>query len=159
MDSQAARSEIPRKARGDLVDGFGRVASDLRVSVTDRCNFRCRYCMPPEGLPWMPRHELLSYEEIQRVARVLVECGQPGHEELVPVLELPDVSAAPVPDGSALTELLVLVKSPAQPARSRAAEGRLADVDDVRAWHPGPPQHLYGHGGVSPLVVPPAAHC
>lgn len=58
-----------------LVDGFGRVATDLRISVTDRCNFRCRYCMPPEGLPWMPKDELFTYEEIARVARVLVGLG------------------------------------------------------------------------------------
>ncbi len=63
------------RQREALVDGFGRIASDLRVSVTDRCNFRCRYCMPPEGLPWMPKNELLTYEEIQRITRVLVECG------------------------------------------------------------------------------------
>ncbi|MGH2754302.1 MAG: GTP 3',8-cyclase MoaA [Actinomycetota bacterium] len=58
-----------------LVDGFGRIATDLRISVTDRCNFRCRYCMPPEGLPWMPKDEILSFEEIQRLARILVGSG------------------------------------------------------------------------------------
>jgi GTP 3',8-cyclase len=57
------------------VDGFGRIATDLRISVTDRCNFRCRYCMPPEGLPWLPKNELLTYEEMARVARVLVDLG------------------------------------------------------------------------------------
>jgi cyclic pyranopterin phosphate synthase len=56
-----------------LIDGFGRVHRDLRISVTDRCNFRCSYCMPAEGLPWMPREELLTYEELTRVARVCVE--------------------------------------------------------------------------------------
>ena len=67
----------PRERRqlGPLVDSFGRVASDLRVSVTDRCNFRCRYCMPPEGLPWMPKDELMSYDEIHRIVGVLVDCG------------------------------------------------------------------------------------
>jgi cyclic pyranopterin phosphate synthase len=64
-----------RLYRGVLVDGFGRIASDLRISVTDRCNFRCRYCMPPEGLPWMPKDQILSFEEIERLARVLVELG------------------------------------------------------------------------------------
>lgn len=62
-------------ARPPLVDSFGRVATDLRISVTDKCNFRCRYCMPPEGLPWMDKREILSYEEITRLARVLVESG------------------------------------------------------------------------------------
>lgn len=56
-----------------LVDSFGRVHRDLRISVTDRCNFRCTYCMPEEGMAWLPRRELLTYEEIERVARLLVE--------------------------------------------------------------------------------------
>jgi cyclic pyranopterin phosphate synthase len=56
-----------------LVDGFGRVHRDLRISVTDRCNLRCSYCMPADGLPWMPREDLLTYEELTRVARVCVE--------------------------------------------------------------------------------------
>ena len=56
-----------------LVDGYGRVHRDLRISVTDRCNFRCTYCMPEEGMRWQPRDELLTFEEIERVARVLVE--------------------------------------------------------------------------------------
>ena len=56
-----------------LVDTFGRIHRDLRISVTDRCNFRCTYCMPPEGLEWLPRSELLTFEEIERVARLLVE--------------------------------------------------------------------------------------
>ncbi|HWC11455.1 MAG TPA: GTP 3',8-cyclase MoaA [Acidimicrobiales bacterium] len=56
-----------------LVDPFGRRVRDLRISVTDRCNLRCRYCMPAEGLEWLPRSDLLSFEEITRVARVCVE--------------------------------------------------------------------------------------
>jgi cyclic pyranopterin phosphate synthase len=56
-----------------LVDPFGRRVADLRISVTDRCNLRCRYCMPEEGLRWLPRDELLSFEEIERVARICVE--------------------------------------------------------------------------------------
>ena len=55
-----------------LVDGFGRVHRDLRISVTDRCNFRCTYCMPAEGLEWVPREDLLTFEEIARVARIMV---------------------------------------------------------------------------------------
>src|SRR5919201_2481859 len=58
-----------------LVDCHGRRISDLRVSVTDRCNFRCQYCMPAEGLPWLDRSELLRYEEIERLVRLLVEMG------------------------------------------------------------------------------------
>jgi cyclic pyranopterin phosphate synthase len=57
----------------DLVDPFGRVVRDLRISVTDRCNFRCTYCMPEEGMRWLPRTELLTFEEIERLARLFVE--------------------------------------------------------------------------------------
>jgi cyclic pyranopterin phosphate synthase len=56
-----------------LVDGFGRRHRDLRISVTDRCNFRCTYCMPAEGMIWQPREHLLTFEEIERIARVCVE--------------------------------------------------------------------------------------
>jgi len=56
-----------------LVDSYGRVHRDLRISVTDRCNFRCTYCMPAEGMQWLPRSEILSFEEIERIARVCVE--------------------------------------------------------------------------------------
>jgi cyclic pyranopterin phosphate synthase len=75
MSTAPARTAPARVERGALTDAFGRVASDLRVSVTDRCNFRCRYCMPPEGLPWMAKEEILSFEEIERLVRVLVELG------------------------------------------------------------------------------------
>jgi GTP 3',8-cyclase len=58
-----------------LRDGHGRVIGDLRVSVTDRCNFRCQYCMPAEGLPWLERAEVLSFEEITRLVSVLASMG------------------------------------------------------------------------------------
>jgi cyclic pyranopterin phosphate synthase len=58
-----------------LVDGHGRPIGDVRVSVTDRCNFRCQYCMPAEGLPWLNRDALLSYEEIERLVRLLSAMG------------------------------------------------------------------------------------
>jgi GTP 3',8-cyclase len=61
--------------REPLFDGHRRRISDLRVSVTDRCNFRCQYCMPAEGLPWLDREEVLRFEEIERVVRVLAEMG------------------------------------------------------------------------------------
>ena len=56
-----------------LVDPHGRVVRDLRLSITDRCNFRCTYCMPEEGMNWLPRSEVLTFEEIERIARVCVE--------------------------------------------------------------------------------------
>jgi len=58
-----------------LRDAHGRAISDLRVSVTDRCNFRCQYCMPADGLPWLERDEILRFEEIERLVRVLVSLG------------------------------------------------------------------------------------
>ena len=58
-----------------LVDQFGRTIEYLRISVTDRCNFRCRYCMPLEGLPWLPKADLLSYEEIAEVVSQLAPLG------------------------------------------------------------------------------------
>jgi cyclic pyranopterin phosphate synthase len=58
-----------------LRDSWGREIKSLRVSVTDKCNFRCRYCMPAEGLEWLERDELLSFEEIERLVRVLARMG------------------------------------------------------------------------------------
>ena len=56
-----------------LIDPFGRQVKDLRISITDRCNFRCTYCMPEEGMQWLERDALLTYEEQARIARVCVE--------------------------------------------------------------------------------------
>jgi GTP 3',8-cyclase len=58
-----------------LKDGHGRLIGDLRVSVTDRCNFRCQYCMPAEGLPWLERDEILSFEEIARLVELFAAMG------------------------------------------------------------------------------------
>jgi len=60
---------------GPLVDTFGRVADDLRISVTDRCNFRCTYCMPAEGLAWLPKDEILTFEELTRLLGLFVSLG------------------------------------------------------------------------------------
>jgi GTP 3',8-cyclase len=62
-------------AREPLVDGHGREIGDVRLSVTDRCNFRCQYCMPAEGLPWLERAEILSFEEIARLLSLLASMG------------------------------------------------------------------------------------
>src|ERR671937_516033 len=56
-----------------LRDSYGRIADDLRISVTDRCNFRCVYCMPAEGLRWLAREDILRFEEIHRLARLSIE--------------------------------------------------------------------------------------
>jgi GTP 3',8-cyclase len=68
----AVAPTIPREP---LVDGHGRRIGDVRVSVTDRCNFRCQYCMPAEGLPWLERDEILRFEEIARLAALLATMG------------------------------------------------------------------------------------
>jgi cyclic pyranopterin phosphate synthase len=58
-----------------LVDSYGRRIRNLRISITDKCNFRCTYCMPAEGLPWLKKAEILTYEEIERLARLAVRMG------------------------------------------------------------------------------------
>jgi GTP 3',8-cyclase len=66
---------VAMPAEGPLVDTFGRIHTDLRISVTDRCNFRCTYCMPDEGIEFAPTSDLLTLEEISRVARVAKRLG------------------------------------------------------------------------------------
>ncbi len=58
-----------------LHDGHGRRITDLRVSVTDRCNFRCQYCMPAEGMRWLEREEILTFEEIERLVSLMSSLG------------------------------------------------------------------------------------
>ncbi len=65
-------------SRAPLIDTHGRTVRDLRLSITDRCNLRCVYCMPAEGMPWLAKDDLLSYEELTRLARVALECGVHG---------------------------------------------------------------------------------
>jgi GTP 3',8-cyclase len=66
---------LPTEHATRMVDRYGRVATDLRVSLTDRCSLRCAYCMPPEGLPWLPREELLADDELVRLVGVAVRLG------------------------------------------------------------------------------------
>src|SRR5688572_106612 len=58
-----------------LIDSLGRTHTNLRISVTDRCNIRCFYCMPDENVRFLPRREILSFEEIERLARVMARLG------------------------------------------------------------------------------------
>lgn len=72
---ELTRAEVGPPAEGPVVDSFGRRMGDLRISLTDRCNFRCLYCMPEEGLPWLPDQRVLSFDEIERLARLFVRLG------------------------------------------------------------------------------------
>jgi len=92
-----------------LVDPYGRTIRDLRLSVTDRCNFRCTYCMPEEGMKWVDRSEVLTFEEFERLARIFVERfevdglrltgGEPTVRAHLPVL-VAKLAALRVPAGS-----------------------------------------------------------
>jgi cyclic pyranopterin phosphate synthase len=68
-------SERPIPESGPMTDGFGRRIEYLRISVTDKCNLRCVYCMPEEGLPWLKREQILRYEEIAEIVRVMADQG------------------------------------------------------------------------------------
>src|SRR3981189_3563705 len=86
MDADAAAAaglvvRGPARAEG-LLDTFGRVHSYLRISVTERCNLRCRYCMPEEGVQLYPRDHLLSFEEIERLGALFVR--PPGRKRRAP---------------------------------------------------------------------------
>jgi cyclic pyranopterin phosphate synthase len=70
--------DATRPSAARLIDTQGRTVRDLRISVTDRCNLRCVYCMPAEGMPWLPKDQLLTYEEITRFAGVCLELGVTG---------------------------------------------------------------------------------
>lgn len=65
----------PEALEGPLVDSYGRRIRNMRISVTDRCNFRCVYCMPAEGLAWLPRSDILTFEEITRLTRIAASIG------------------------------------------------------------------------------------
>ncbi|HSM67689.1 MAG TPA: GTP 3',8-cyclase MoaA, partial [Ilumatobacteraceae bacterium] len=92
----------------ELIDPFGRLVEDLRISITDRCNFRCTYCMPEEGMQWLPRSKVMRFEEIERLARIFVERygvrgirltgGEPTVRAQLPVL-VEKLAALEGPDG------------------------------------------------------------
>ena len=111
--------EVMNAVQRDLVDPFGRVIRDLRISVTDRCNFRCTYCMPEEGMEWLHRDDVLSFEEIERISALFVQRfgvegirltgGEPtvraGIVTLVEKLSHLDVDLAMTTNASRLTAL------------------------------------------------------
>ena len=133
-----------------LTDSWNREIRSVRVSVTDKCNFRCRYCMPAEGLEWLPRDEVLSFEEIARIVAVLARMGVDELSVLDPLtmrvhgldgLRVVDASAMPyVTNGNIYAPVMMLAEKAA---------------DLVAGNEPLPPQTtpFYRHG-VSPLEDP-----
>jgi GTP 3',8-cyclase len=116
-----------------LSDSYGRVATDLRVSLTDRCNLRCAYCMPPEGLDWLPAPEVLTTDEVVRLVRIGVETlgirevrftgGEPLlRRDLVSIVAA-TASLSPRPDISLTTNGIGLGR--------RASDLRAAGLDRV----------------------------
>jgi len=126
--------------REPLIDGHGRPIGDVRVSVTDRCNFRCQYCMPADGLPWLDRAEVLRFEEIERVVRLLAQMGVSdvrltGGEPLVrrdfPVLASMLAAVEGVDDLSVTTNGFLLERDAA--ALARAGVGRVnVSIDSLQ---------------------------
>src|SRR5690242_9764873 len=123
-----------------LKDQFGRSIEYLRISVTDRCNFRCLYCMPAEGLPWLPKSEILSYEEIAAVVRQLAPMGlrrlritggeptiRPDLTKLIAMLR-----AVPEIEDIALSTNGVRLPELAQPLRDAGLDRVNMSVDSLR---------------------------
>ncbi|MEK9501101.1 GTP 3',8-cyclase MoaA [Gaopeijia maritima] len=123
-----------------MVDGFGRRIEYLRISVTDKCNLRCVYCMPLEGLDWLKRDALLSYEEIAEVVRVMAPLGLrrvrlTGGEPLVR-RDLADlvamISAVPGIDDISLSTNAVLLAEQAEALRDAGLDRVNVSLDSLR---------------------------
>jgi cyclic pyranopterin phosphate synthase len=123
-----------------LKDTFGRTVDYLRVSVTDRCNLRCVYCMPPEGVPWLPHADILSYEEIAQVVRCSAKLGMrkvrlTGGEPLVrPHVERLVEMIATIPgiDDLSMTSNAVLLSSSAQALKTAGLHRVNISLDTLR---------------------------
>jgi GTP 3',8-cyclase len=132
------RHDVPES--GPMEDGFGRRVEYLRISVTDKCNLRCVYCMPEEGLPWLRRDELLSYEEIARIVRAMAGMGLrrlriTGGEPLVRrdlprLVEL--LAAVPGIDDIALSTNAVLLETHAAALRDAGLSRVNVSLDSLR---------------------------
>lgn len=123
-----------------MIDQFGRRIEYLRISVTDKCNLRCVYCMPLEGLPWLKREELLSYEEIERIVRVMAGIGLrrvriTGGEPLVR-RDLPDlvrlIAGVPEIEDLSLSTNAVLLAEQAEALHSAGVQRLNVSLDSLR---------------------------
>jgi cyclic pyranopterin phosphate synthase len=130
----------PVPQSGPMADGFGRRIEYLRISVTDKCNLRCVYCMPEEGLPWLRRDEILSYEEIAEVVRVMAGVGLrkiriTGGEPLVR-RDLPAlvrmIRAVPQIEDVALSTNAVLLEEHADELRDAGVDRLNVSLDSLR---------------------------
>jgi cyclic pyranopterin phosphate synthase len=173
--SDARRAfESGRAATAGMRDGFGRRIEYLRVSVTDKCNLRCVYCMPPEGLPWLARDELLSYEEIAAVVRTMATMGLrrvriTGGEPLVR-RDLPDLirmlAAVPGIEDLSLSTNAVLLEEQADALRAAGIARVNISLDsltpervDAIARRPGSHARIFAgiaaaeHVGFAPIKI------
>jgi GTP 3',8-cyclase len=123
-----------------MIDQFGRTVEYLRVSVTDKCNLRCVYCMPVEGLPWMKREELLSYEEIEQIVRTMAGMGLrrvriTGGEPLVR-RDLPHlvrmIAGVPEIEDLSLSTNAVLLEDQAEDLREAGIQRLNVSLDSLR---------------------------
>ena len=140
-DAEAARRPLERARAGNgMRDGFGRRVEYLRISVTDKCNLRCVYCMPAEGLPWLGRDEILSYEEIADIVRVMAGMGLrrlrlTGGEPLVR-RDLPELiallAAIPGIDDIALSTNAVLLEEQADALRAAGVQRVNVSLDSLK---------------------------
>jgi len=132
-----AERDVP--STGPMHDGFGRRIEYLRISVTDKCNLRCVYCMPLEGLPWLKREELLSYEEIARVVRemaavglrkVRITGGEPlVRRDLATLVRM--IRAVPGIDDVALSTNAVLLEEHAEELRAAGVDRLNVSLDSL----------------------------
>jgi cyclic pyranopterin phosphate synthase len=124
-----------------LADSYGRVATDLRVSLTDRCNLRCSYCMPPEGLDWLPKPEVLTDDEVIRLVRIGVERlgitevrftgGEPLLRRGLPGLVARTAGLRPRPEISLTTNAIGLARV-AAPLREAGLDRINVSLDTLR---------------------------
>ena len=134
------RKDKPLVPETGLRDGFQRAINYMRISVTDRCNLRCIYCMPPEGVPWIPHNEILTFEEIERIVRATAMVGMrklriTGGEPLVrkDVVHLVErLAAIPGIQDIAMTTNAILMPHLAEPLARAGLKRINVSLDTLR---------------------------